>query len=143
MCADAGHPITRKKAKQVLAEEMKADIWANDTYTVLCRSGADADGVVQIEEFKGKCTYLSIRRNDREPVDSWRDFQEIKNQICGPEREGLQIYPAESRLADNANQYHLFVMPEGATIPFGFHEGRMVNSKSIEIDGQTTKQSNR
>ena len=52
--------------------------------------------------------HLSIRNADRSARHDWRDFQRIKNQLAGPEWEAVEIYPAESRLVDAANQYHLW-----------------------------------
>jgi hypothetical protein len=67
---------------------------------------------------------LSIKRHDREPICDWRDFQEIKNQLCGEQAEGMMLYPAESRVVDTANQYWMYVfMNEGFTIPVGFTVG--------------------
>lgn len=139
MCEHAGMPVSRAKAKEILREEMRAEMWHNDVYTVLLRKGSDCDQFVMVDEWKGKCAYISIRRNDREPVDSWRDFQEIKNQLCGVNREAVQIYPSEERLADCANQYHVWVLPEGVMFPMGFFDGRVVASG----DTEHTKQSNR
>lgn len=75
-------------------------------------------------------THLSIKRNDRKVAHDWRDFQRIKNEICGPDCEGIEIYPAESRLVDTSNQYHLWVFPKGKFIPFGFFE-RVVSEETI------------
>lgn len=66
--------------------------------------------------------WLIIRRLDSEAVHDWRHLQRIKNELCGPEREAVEVYPAESRLVDTSNQYHLFVLPEGAKVPFGYAE---------------------
>jgi hypothetical protein len=64
---------------------------------------------------------LSIRRNDREPIMDWRDLQAIKNQLVGCECEAVQLFPAESRLVDSANQYHLLALADpGARFGFGF-----------------------
>jgi hypothetical protein len=41
-------------------------------------------------------------------VHDWRDLQRIKNELVGPECEAVELYPAESRLVDTANQYHLW-----------------------------------
>lgn len=71
--------------------------------------------------------HLSIKRNDRAAVRDWRHFQRIKNEIMGPEREAVELYPAESTLVDESNQYHLWVLPKGGRFPFGFDE-RMVGS---------------
>lgn len=67
-------------------------------------------------------TWLSIRREDRRPVTDWRDVQWIKNQLLGPETEAVQLFPAESRLVDTSNQFHLFALPAGERFPFGFAE---------------------
>lgn len=66
--------------------------------------------------------WLSIRRQDRLPIRDWRDLQRIKNDIAGPEREAVELFPAESRLVDTSNQFHLWVAPAGVRLPFGWNE---------------------
>lgn len=85
---------------------------------------------VQIDECVsawGEITWLSIKRNDRLPIHDWREFQRIKNELCSPTREAFEIYPNESRLVDSSNQYHLWVLPEGAEIPVGYAERCVVD----------------
>jgi len=108
-----------------------ASLWKNDIYQVIARpmmaNGERTGGV-----------HLSIRRNDRRPARDWRDFQRIKNELCGPEREGIELYPAESRLVDCANQYHMWVAPPGVRFPVGFDEGRVTRTPeeaAIEAPG--------
>lgn len=73
--------------------------------------------------------HLSIKRLDREAIHDWRDLQRIKNELVGPEHEAVELYPAESRLVDTANQYHLFVMADvNARFPFGFGERWVSNT---------------
>lgn len=74
--------------------------------------------------------HLSIKRRDKEPIHDWRDLQEIKNMLVGDENEAIEIYPAESRLVDCANQFHLwvFVDPE-VRIPVGW-KTRMVGDSN-------------
>lgn len=43
----------------------------------------------------------------------WREFQQLKNQLAGEEWEGLELYPAESRLRDVGNAYLLWCVPPG------------------------------
>lgn len=69
----------------------------------------------------GPLVMLSIKRRDRDPIHDWRDFQRIKNELCGPEAEGVELYPAESRLVDTSNQYFMFVLLK-SKFPFGFNE---------------------
>ena len=72
--------------------------------------------------------WLSIKRHDREAFHDWRIFQRIKNELVGVENEAVEIYPAESRKVDTANQYHLWVIKEpGIRFPFGFDDGRVVD----------------
>mgnify|MGYP001579045100 FL=1 len=73
--------------------------------------------------------HLSIRNKNRTAIRDWRHFQRIKNEICGAEREAIELYPAESRLIDEANQYHLWVFPEGFALPVGFDQ-RVVGSQA-------------
>ena len=58
--------------------------------------------------------HICVRRRDGGAIFDWRHMQEVKNQLAGPEREGFQLFPAESRKVDTSNKYHLFVLPEGA-----------------------------
>lgn len=97
----------------------------NDRYTVIMRGqrvGADAAFLAG-----ARVLHLSIKRNDRKPVHDWRDLQRIKNELVGPEAEAVELYPAESRLVDAANQYHLWVLVDGGWFPFGFDQGRLVS----------------
>jgi hypothetical protein len=77
--------------------------------------------VIQFATPFGECARLSIKTHDKMPRHDWRDLQRIKNEICGPERWAVEIYPAESRLVDSANQYWLYVF-ERWVPPFGFGE---------------------
>lgn len=80
----------------------------------------------------GETVHLSIKRIDRQPIHDWRDLQAIKNQIVGPECEAVELYPAESRLVDTANQFHLWCCPDPSfRFPFGFNEGRIVTDKPL------------
>lgn len=80
--------------------------WANDEYVVYLRRIEPDEG-----EEGPTMIHLSIRNQDRSTRHDWRHFQRIKNQLCGPEWEAMEIYPAESRLVDGANQYHLWCFP--------------------------------
>lgn len=55
----------------------------------------------------------------------WRDKQRIKNELFGPERTAVEVFPAESRLVDGANMFHLWILPAGTTLPFGLESGDM------------------
>ena len=78
---------------------------------------------------------LSVKRLDRAPVRRWRDLQRVKNEVAGPEVEACEIFPAESRLVDTSNQFHLWCLPPGVRFPFGYRE-RLV----MEGDGEKSRQ---
>lgn len=66
--------------------------------------------------------HLSIKRNDRKVLRDWRHLQRIKNELVGPEYEGMEIFPAEERLVDSANQYHVWVIDDPSfRWPWGFN----------------------
>jgi hypothetical protein len=92
-------------------------IFLNNRYQVAARA---------CETPSGPMIHLSIKRRDKLPIHDWRDIQRIKNELVGPEVEGMELYPAESQLVDTANQYHIWCFPN-AKFPFGFHEGRLVS----------------
>jgi hypothetical protein len=72
--------------------------------------------------------WLSIKRRDKAPIgaERFRDFQRIKNELVGSEHEAVEIYPAETRLVDTSNQYHLYVFQDPhVRLPFGFTNRRI------------------
>src|SRR3954465_11420168 len=70
--------------------------------------------------FEDTSMHLSFKRNDRAAVRDWRHFQAIKNEVAGPEREAIEIFPPESMLVDSANENHLWIIPEDNISPLGF-----------------------
>ena len=124
-------PKTREEAKQLIINEMKIPHYCNNKYSVHVRKSSPED--MKVGFYTGKesatplmgITHVSIKTHDRKPISDWRDMQTIKNELIGEEYEAVELHPAESRLVDTANQYHLWVMEksldEGGYFPFGFH----------------------
>jgi hypothetical protein len=77
---------------------------------------------VQVDAYGPGCLHLNIRRIDGGMFKDWRHFQQIKNEIAGPEREAIELYPAESRKVDTSNKWHLWVLPEGQRMEVGWTE---------------------
>lgn len=117
-----GLTITHQQAKYLYLDSLLGDKYQNDIYAVEVYRGKCADQLVLNDEWIGKATYITIKRHDKEICNDWRHFQQIKNELVGKDIEALQIYPAESRLLDTANQYWLFCLPKGHQIPFGFKD---------------------
>lgn len=99
--------VARKNLTMFMVESAE-DCWINDKYQVFRRRHGDV-------------IHLSIKHRDKGVLQDWRDYQQIKNELVGPECEGVQLYPAESRVVDVANQFHLWCYrsPE-LRIPFGW-----------------------
>ena len=127
--------MTRADAKSYIKFTKCEEYYQNDKYLVSVKRGSDADFFVMLNEFLGKCDYLSIKRHDKEPCHDWRDFQDIKNQLCGFDREGMEIYPREERMVDEANQYHMIVFPKDYIIPFGFNPSKRLVEYNEVDDG--------
>lgn len=88
--------------------------------------------------------HLSIKRRDKEPVHDWRDLQEIKNQLCGPDIEAIELYPAEERKVDSANQFHLFAFMRAGKrrapkLPVGWRVRYVTDSQLVTGKQRTTK----
>ena len=96
--------------------DAEREMWMNDRYTVTVQR--DPDSAVD---------HLSIRRNDRKPDIPWRHLQRIKNELAGDDTEAIELFPAESRLVDTANQRWLWCARPGTTIDVGFRSGRHVS----------------
>lgn len=104
-----------KKFEQVKKhQDLDADLsFLNDQFAVDVKFGNKEIGMDGM-------LWISIKRQDKNWIHDWRLMQQIKNMIAGEEREGYEIYPAESRLVDTSNQYHIFVLPVGERMPWGF-----------------------
>lgn len=76
---------------------------------------------VQVFEREGELVLINVRRRDGAPIHDWRDLQRIKNEILGPECEAVELYPAESRLVDTSNKFHLWGSRDPSfRFPFGY-----------------------
>jgi hypothetical protein len=109
--------------EQQVIQSLSWDIYSNDIYQV-------------VVEKNGPLIHICIRRHDEQPCKDWRDHQQIKNEIIGPEYEAVELFPAESRLIDTTNEYHLWVHPSPSfRFPFGFNSNRCVAGNSVAIGG--------
>lgn len=99
--------------RRIIGDTHEIEVWTNGEYEVI------------VGVFDSETKHLSVKRMDRAPIRNWRHLQQIKNEICGLEWEAVELFPAESRLADNANQYHLWAMAD--KFPIGFPEGMVTD----------------
>jgi hypothetical protein len=119
---------TREQAIETLQRyEDNSTYWKNDLYQVQKR-------IFFNDAFQQDMVHLNIRRVDGAAIFDWRHRQLIKNELVGEECEAFEIYPAESRLVDTSNKYHLwcFVHPN-VRIPVQIDGGRGRDVEENEI----------
>lgn len=92
-------------------------------YVVLCR---------KVQTKWGEVIHAAIRNADNSDIP-WAAKQWIKNELFGKEALAIEVFPAESRLIDEAGMYHLWVLPEDFKMPFGLHdeELKLVSGKDL------------
>lgn len=121
-------PLKFRECTDRVPEEARADrasrFYESRYYFVIVTEIITANDV--------EMTWLSIRRNDRKATQDWRHLQAIKNELTSPEREAVQLYPAESRLLDESNQIHLWVYPEDQALPFGYANRSVITATELE-----------
>ena len=103
--------MAEAEAKALLQRDHdRSRYYVNDIYQVQVQPTGREDRML----------HINIRRRDGGMFKDWRHFQQIKNEIAGPEREAVEIYPAESRKVDTTNKWHLWVFPEGMKVELGW-----------------------
>lgn len=112
-----GYGMSKKEARKIVGALARQDIRMSEcgTYQATLTDVPARAGWPPM-------VWISFKRVDREPIFDWRIKQEIKNALVGPEREACELFPAESRLVDESNQYHLWALPEGMAFPFGYQK---------------------
>jgi hypothetical protein len=103
---------------------LTAEHWISDRY------------LVQLRQQDHLWCHIGIEaRNGGVILRDWRHFQAIKNQLVGEECEAVELYPAESRLMDLCNKYHLWCCKDPTfRVPFGPTE-REVNYNNDKQPG--------
>ena len=122
---------TKRQAKRQFKETCKEIFYANELYQ------ATVDYSHWDAKSREGYIYISLKNHKRTTNVSWQHKQWIKNDICGVEAEGVELFPAENRMVNSANQYHIWVLTENRKIPCGWHEGRLVTDNTVEGAKQT------
>ena len=117
---------------------MNDETWGNDRYTVNVHLlDSDRDGFVE----------LAVHNHNRTPHVPWRHLQQIKDEVMGADREAVQLFPADDRLVDTANEYWLYVYPTGKApmrkrgVKLGMDHGRNVSYEAPEGFGRSRQTS--
>lgn len=96
--------------------------WKNNHFSVVVFQHVTAWGLVE---------QLQVQRHDGAPIRSWSDMQRIKDELAGPERVAVEVYPAADEVHDAANAYHLWVLPSGFRLPFSLLPDRRVTAAPL------------
>lgn len=109
--------------------------WSNSHYLVFTRwiDGSKYDEDKIVDPDAPPMVHLSMRTVENDTRHDWREMQRVKNSILGPEWEGAELYPAESRVVDTANQFHLWCVQ--FTFPFGFSAGLSLDAGEVPVVG--------
>lgn len=86
--------------------------WTDGEYAVMSRT---------LQTDWGEVEHACIRNIPNTDIP-WREKQRIKNELFGAERIAVEVFPEESQLVDEANMYHIWIMPIGFKIPFSLRE---------------------
>ncbi len=72
---------------------------------------------IEQETTWGTMTRLLIRRHDTKTTVPWAHKQRIKKELVGEEATAVEVFPPESKLFDEANIYHLWIIPDQIKLP--------------------------
>lgn len=106
-----GKPSPKSKHVGIgwFAELNKAWVDENMEYAVLSR---------EVETPWGIVTHACIR-NAPDTDIPWAEKQRIKNELFGEDRTAIEVFPTSTDLVDEANMYHLWILPKNMKLPFG------------------------
>ena len=121
-------------------EAQKASIIAlfqNNRYVVYVKSFTSSE--LKTPDGKdSRGVHLIVARHDKKKSRDWDDLQRIKNEVCGPTCEAVELFPSEMRRLDiPKHQTHLWVYDPTITLPHGLvpkemhaahHARRMANA---------------
>jgi hypothetical protein len=114
--------------EQAVLELTPAEIYKNDVYEVQVFS-------------RLPFIHLTISRRDGGRCDNWEHFQQIKNEIVGREYEAAELFPAQSRMVDAANEYHLWVSANASfRFPVKFEDRNVIShaARLLELARQVS-----
>lgn len=112
-------PHTQAVLARADYSELPFKIWMNGMFVVQAFNTPNAWGAIRV----------MIRWNDCRPDHDWSLFQRIKNELFGPERVALEVFPAESNKQDVANIYWFWVLPEDFECPIEIKRKRELISQ--------------
>lgn len=106
-----------------------AQIYRNSRYQVHIR-------LIRAEGDHPEMIHISLRRLDRGILIPFRDVMRMKRELLHPEIELVELFPAEERLVDTANQFHYWgINSTDFRFPLGFTQ-RLVGDGNGQEGGK-------
>lgn len=94
------------------------EVWRNNLYLVFIT-------YLDLQKKRDGSMHVWVRLVQDLPIHNWHDLQRIKNELVGEAREAIEIYPKANELVDDANWYHLWVLPKAVELRQIFPEFRL------------------
>lgn len=133
MSHDVLKRVPAKERKKLLASEAKrrrTGEWGPwETMPNPLRSTANPRGwLSQVETVHRNKVFSVLERHDKsgavhlavsslsERRPTWWEMQRIKDEIAGPDATAVEVYPPQNEVVDEANMFHIWVVPEA--LPF-------------------------
>lgn len=113
--------------------------WFGEFDKVYTQSGEHAVMTRDIDTAWGLVTHACIRNAAGTDIP-WAEKQRIKNEIFGAEQQAVEVFPKESELVDEANMYHLWILPPDMEIPFSLKEKKKEQPEFMETCDDCGKQ---
>ena len=63
----------------------------------------------------GKVVHLAVTSLSQQRP-TWWEMQRIKSELAGLSATGVEVYPPDDQIVDDAHMYHLWILPE--SLPF-------------------------
>jgi len=126
------HDLPRSQRRILLRQERKlrnSGAWGTWETVAVPRGAGHPDGWLREVCFAKKNAVFSVLvRNLPSGVihmavsslsgkrPTWHEMQRIKNELAGPERTAVEVYPPADEVVDGADMFHIWVLPNG--LPF-------------------------
>lgn len=56
----------------------------------------------------GRIAHLWVKRHNGKPT-TWKEMQQIKNELIGEDKLGIEVFPPSEKVIDQAPMYHVWV----------------------------------
>lgn len=93
-------PLRRTDESEQDVVSAFGSVWLNNWYVIMVDEGMSTFG---------PCTVLKIRRNDAMGMTHWWHMQQIKDEICGADKVGVQVFPKTDDAFDDKHIFWLWV----------------------------------